>query len=556
MRSVESIWVVDALLEPLARRFCFHFLSARDTDRIDRPEWFYRFSLKACITHRRFIASELQPILRDSAMHRFDAFAFFVRSLVALVRHKLTRCMGIWCADDALLCHAVDETLDFDQALDSLFSSSGLTRTSIPRAIDVFTDQDQRFNLWLEADRRATESAYQVLEVAESALICTSSTTEKPNPPYSHSLSPLSRSRPTNFAESLANLFHAVTERYRPLNSAERRRSFAVEIQKPLLVKARCWLMEQWNSCDLKFRSLKPGSSWKRFCGVLETSQCLVAMLQDLAADVIFLEKISSPIGADGFPASYMRGQDLHSCSANAQQKPETEVETTTPTQALSDIFTEDLNAFEDLCTSLVKGAAKLLEQRLYESLENYLLWFPSRHGYGEEVDISPHFREFLAWLSSVLTCTQQTLGRLSFDRVWQGLTQVFMETLMDTLQVSCGPQGRRAQRWSLAMAAQFRCDVQASMELLQSFSPLSKEEPLFCVLDEMSLLAALPVSRLTSLLDNSRELEGEEAHMKAILAANGVWHVHPKVAIAIISSREETRKETVPAPCEDGYAA
>ena len=102
------MWVVDALLEPLARRFCFHFLGTRETNRIDRPEWFYAFSLKALIAHRDFVASVLQPILRDSAMHRCDAVALFVRGLVVLVRHKLTQCMGSWCEDEALLCHAVD----------------------------------------------------------------------------------------------------------------------------------------------------------------------------------------------------------------------------------------------------------------------------------------------------------------------------------------------------------------------------------------------------------------------------------------------------------------
>ncbi|CAN0560977.1 unnamed protein product, partial [Ectocarpus sp. 12 AP-2014] len=48
----DSVWALDGLLEPVAVRFRFHFEGERPTNRVDRPEWFLSFLLRALEAYR------------------------------------------------------------------------------------------------------------------------------------------------------------------------------------------------------------------------------------------------------------------------------------------------------------------------------------------------------------------------------------------------------------------------------------------------------------------------------------------------------------------------
>jgi hypothetical protein len=88
----EELWAVDALVEPIAKRFAYHFSGSRQTNQLARPEWFLTYALQQITMHGPFLASTVQPIVDECALFNYDVRSHFLSRLVALVHtHTHTR---------------------------------------------------------------------------------------------------------------------------------------------------------------------------------------------------------------------------------------------------------------------------------------------------------------------------------------------------------------------------------------------------------------------------------------------------------------------------------
>nr|CAD7596131.1 unnamed protein product [Timema genevievae] len=177
------------LLRPLKKRFLFHFYGTKQTNRPDKPEWFFTQVLTWIRDHEKFVAQWIQPVLNKLGMHHISAKektasghsnrdfnsdrpvigspvycksdalrhlttkSELMRGLLQVVVEKLHSEIPHLQYDDALFSHMVDETLGFDRELRESF---GYPSTQ-PSVIGVLT-QAQVFVKWIHMEKKSVQS--------------------------------------------------------------------------------------------------------------------------------------------------------------------------------------------------------------------------------------------------------------------------------------------------------------------------------------------------------------------------------------------------------------
>ncbi|KAJ4443065.1 hypothetical protein ANN_04715 [Periplaneta americana] len=134
----------------LPKRFLFHFYGAKQTNRPDKPEWFFTQTLTWIRDHEKFVSQWVQPVLNRNNLHPVSAKLEMMRGLVQLVVEKLHSELPHLQYDDTLFSHTVDETLGFDRELRDSFGYPA----SQPSVIGVLT-QAQIFVKWIHMEKKS-----------------------------------------------------------------------------------------------------------------------------------------------------------------------------------------------------------------------------------------------------------------------------------------------------------------------------------------------------------------------------------------------------------------
>lgn len=61
------------MLKPLRKRFIYHFYGTRQTNRIDKPEWYFTQILSWIRDHCKFVSDWVQPVIDQLGMVYIDA---------------------------------------------------------------------------------------------------------------------------------------------------------------------------------------------------------------------------------------------------------------------------------------------------------------------------------------------------------------------------------------------------------------------------------------------------------------------------------------------------
>ncbi|CAM9192731.1 unnamed protein product [Scytosiphon promiscuus] len=270
-----AVWALDCLLEPVAVRFRFHFEGDRPTNRVDRPEWFLSFLLRALDAYRPLLlhlltAEGVNPREQQRQQQQLlpardaggtgppragtadgvwgaagvDPLAYFARGLALLARRRLRAQLGAAAADGSLLSHTVQEALAFDRTLDREAGyaecPARFPRQAWPRCVEVFAQDEDRFERWMDSDANAAEAKLREAAAAPGAWRAVG---WKNGPPSSTPVTPS--------AVAMCRLFSDVTERYRPLRDPLKQLRFARRVQQPVLRSYRDMLYWRGNDCRL-----------------------------------------------------------------------------------------------------------------------------------------------------------------------------------------------------------------------------------------------------------------------------------------------------------------
>ncbi|KAF5293605.1 hypothetical protein FQA39_LY03090 [Lamprigera yunnana] len=108
---------VVLLIEPLRKRFLYHFYGSRKTNRIDKPEWYFTKILTWIKDHSDFIDKWIQPVVDELGLYYIEVKVQFMRGLVELAVDKLYSELPNLENNEFLFSHCIDEALGFDKEL-------------------------------------------------------------------------------------------------------------------------------------------------------------------------------------------------------------------------------------------------------------------------------------------------------------------------------------------------------------------------------------------------------------------------------------------------------
>lgn len=185
---------VKVMMEPIRIRFNFHFDTNRQTNRLDKPEWFLSHILQLVEFHYKFLQTCLEikmeaneqdgnanananpnpnpndnadPNANDNDNYgdsdsdqgtskiKFTLVETFVTSLVEIVKEHLSNRIGLICKDSFLLLHTVSKVICFTNTI--------LEKTGVDcyHIMNMFFEEN--LVSWISAEREAANSSLLTL---------------------------------------------------------------------------------------------------------------------------------------------------------------------------------------------------------------------------------------------------------------------------------------------------------------------------------------------------------------------------------------------------------
>ncbi|XP_067647796.1 RINT1-like protein isoform X2 [Eurosta solidaginis] len=141
--------ITKLLLAPYRQRFQYHFTGIRQTNRLDKPEWFFTQVLNWGKEVHLFVGMTFQPAAVKAGKLNYNIRLEFIRGLVQLIVEKLAVDIEEISHDGQLFAHLLDEILAFESELRENFGYP----SSFPSVISVVT-QPAYLLKWISLEER------------------------------------------------------------------------------------------------------------------------------------------------------------------------------------------------------------------------------------------------------------------------------------------------------------------------------------------------------------------------------------------------------------------
>ncbi|GAA96748.1 uncharacterized protein L969DRAFT_97097 [Mixia osmundae IAM 14324] len=221
---------IRAMIQPLELRFRYHFDGKRQTNRLDKPEWYFAHVLNLLSEHERFLTDDVQSLMAEGGYGHFDAMTEFIVANLKMVTRRLRQSVPQLLSLPPILAHTIYQALQFDKTLHDRYgfeprmskSLPGKTGADVCITAEIILDNESWFGSWREAERTyADDKFFEIISASDAWQL---------NEDYAES-----GLRPTHSALRIRDLFEQITDRYRPLPAFRHRLPFLTRIQLPLL---------------------------------------------------------------------------------------------------------------------------------------------------------------------------------------------------------------------------------------------------------------------------------------------------------------------------------
>ncbi|KAJ8008790.1 hypothetical protein DPEC_G00082080 [Dallia pectoralis] len=256
---------IQMMLLPLSKRFRYHFTGNRQTNALNKPEWFLTQVLMWMGNSSKFMEETIQPIL-DRKGANVDAKVELFRGLLIMTQEKLASDASRLLYDDALFCHLVDEILQFERELRSTHSYP----SSLPGALNVLL-QEAVLQKWLTVERKMAVEKVDAMLSTEGAW----------SSQY-RDISDMDELKTPDCAETFMTLVLVITDRYRGLSCPRAQLSF-LALQRELVDDFRIRLTQV-----MKEESRNPLGA--KYCAILNAVYYISTVLGDWGDNVFFLQ--------------------------------------------------------------------------------------------------------------------------------------------------------------------------------------------------------------------------------------------------------------------------
>ncbi|KAJ7462806.1 TIP-1 family-domain-containing protein [Mycena galericulata] len=234
----DGLYPLQALIQPISLRFKYHFEGTRQTNRLDKPEWYFTHVLNVMHEHGPFMESVIQPLLSNTEHRGIVASREFTLLLFPLLSRKLRRSMPSLLPHPPLLAHTIYQALVFDAAVGE--GGFSLTGTSAANGVsadksdkwdgvsDTILGKEGWFAAWMDGEKQFAESQYhEIIGAIDAWHIAEDEVGEE--------FANTQEMKSTSSARRLKALVEQVTDRYSPLPHFAQRTRFLITVQIPLL---------------------------------------------------------------------------------------------------------------------------------------------------------------------------------------------------------------------------------------------------------------------------------------------------------------------------------
>lgn len=386
---------LQLLLQPLRKRFKYHFNGKKLTNSLDKPEWYFTQILNWIRDHADFLERTIQPILDEDQSVNIDARTEFTRGLLHIVAAKLKHDIPELLYDEQLLCHTIDELLLFDKELRSSHYPA-----SQPGCLHILTDQ-ACFDKWIAIEKQFAVQKLDTLLSSPSAW----------QSQYKDMME-ADESKVPECVEAFMTLLLAITERYRVLPSPSHHLRF-LDLQIDLLDDFRVRLLQV-----MRLESSNPLGD--HYSAILNGVHYIITVLGEWSDQIFFLQ-------LQYFAKEQSRMESLNAQLAEGKSPSLPTLLDASPTEALSGtVFDEILSLFELLRLDMSATIEKRVVNEIKEKARAYQKekWFsmPSPKDYIVPA-LSVTACDMLQSLKERLHLLQEQLSHTLFDKLWQDIS-------------------------------------------------------------------------------------------------------------------------------------
>ncbi|XP_050509491.1 RINT1-like protein [Diabrotica virgifera virgifera] len=489
---------IHLLVQPLRKRFMYHFYGARQTNRVDKPEWYLTQILTWIRDHQDFVEKYIQPIVEKLGLLHIEAKLEFIRGLVQIAVEKLFSDLPNLQFDDFTFSHSIDEALGFDKELRETYEYPA----NQPSILVVLT-QAQVFIKWLAMEKKyATEKMDAML------------------PPNSiEAFDPLTSDvedlKITTCADAFITLLQTITERYESLYQPGHRLQF-LDLQLELLDDFRVRLLQLVNA---------------------EEGDIIESRIPAIANSIYYIENVLIDWGTTVHYLGLYR------------YKSQLEIDKQPSSPALSDfdddptcdktdtVFAETLSLYTHMRKDLLHTLAETVIAEVKVRSKSYRCesWLMMKaEKEFRSLSLTPAACPMFEILSKRLHQLQKSLQSQIFVAVWRSIAQQLDSYLFEDLVLD--------NRFSVGGALQFKFDITRNLiPLFLQFS--ERPQNYFTQVIESCNLLNLSKGSALLLRETLLALEGatgiEDTRGKT-LKELGVSYFTPKMAVRILNQRAD----------------
>jgi len=262
----EMLLPLQLLLNPLRKRFLFHFCGSKQTNNIEKPEWYLTQVISWIKSNVPFLEAIVQPIFDRGGHSNVNVRVEFMKGLVQLITDKMTNDLPRITYNEQLLSHSIDELLLFDKEIKGLRYPSGL-----PSCLMVLTES-HCFPRWIHMERQYATDKMDAILASPTVW----------NLQYGDQ-GDVDEMRVTECAESFMMLLLTITERYKVLAGAAHRLQF-LNLQLELIDDMRVRLLQLLKS--------EPSDSTtdSHYCAILNTVEYITVVMKEWSDLPFFLQ--------------------------------------------------------------------------------------------------------------------------------------------------------------------------------------------------------------------------------------------------------------------------
>ncbi|WWD15898.1 hypothetical protein CI109_100322 [Kwoniella shandongensis] len=433
----KGLYPIQAMVQPIALRFRYHFQGSKGTNRVDKPEWAFANILDQIYEHQTFITTYLQPLSAKAGYDSIDIRSEFTMLLFPILLSLLRSRIPHLLDHPALLAHTIYQTVVFDEAvkeggfdLDGVSIFEGRESGVWEGLTGVVLREEDWFTRWVAGEKKFADSQFNEIISSSDAWTISDEVPEGEE-------GQASGLRPTISARRVKALIEQIIDRYAPLPELEYKLPFLLSIQLPILTAYHLRIsssLDAFESLSSAFVRAVPGAlsgntrsgihidQTKLTSGKAGLERLLKAWLSGKWldegmrkwADDLFFVEMSSDLKA-ATSLKYKFASDPLLPQAIKFSSPVGDADTTV---SLFDVL---IDRYDILCNRTEEMVVRLVTVEVENDLKLHLT---RRWDNNERVEPSSQLLSSLTTYTSHLTLITSILPRIVVSRIYRKIVQ------------------------------------------------------------------------------------------------------------------------------------